>query len=188
MLRLALLGLVSAVAALCAVALAALRRGLSAPPGPAFAGTKGSAGAVAAALVPVFLVTVGAVCLEYAFLFFQSTATFIALKAAQADARKKGERAPTVASVKYSGIATLRADRTVGNYLEQLTPFLLGLYAHAILVDANRAALLGWAWLGFRSYYPGVFGAPPFLFASTLPAYGVVWYLLATATWSALQL
>ena len=85
-------------------------------------------------------------------------------------------------AVKYGtegGRYTLTGDRTVGNMLEQSVPFLASLALHAVLVDATKAAQLGWLWLLSRAIYPFVFAkGPPLLFVSTLPGYGFIGALL----------
>ncbi len=79
-------------------------------------------------------------------------------------------------------IAVLATTRTVGNYLEQAFPFLLSMYMHAALVDANAASRCGWIWLLARCYYPFVFKVPfPGVLLSTAPAYGSILYMISTA-------
>ena len=69
--------------------------------------------------------------------------------------------------------------RVQGNMLEQSVPFLASLALHAVLVDATKAAQLGWLWLLSRAIYPFVFAkGPPLLFVSTLPGYGFIGALL----------
>jgi hypothetical protein len=69
--------------------------------------------------------------------------------------------------------------------MEQLPCFFLGLIAYALFVSANNAAVLGWAWIGFRSLYPFLFGHMPGIFVSTMPAYSIVWYMLSHAVYNA---
>jgi hypothetical protein len=177
------LGYGSAWAAFFGVAACARARGLSAPSGPARS---------VESLAPVFLCTVASVALLYAWLYSQSVAGFGAYNEARAAAKKADKKPPTLADIKYAAAPDKRiliANRTVGNYMEQYIPFLVGLYGHALFVDANAAASLGWLWLAFRSYYPFVFGAKfPALLASTLPAYGVLWWMIATAVLAAVRI
>ena len=68
---------------------------------------------------------------------------------------------------------------SVGNYQEQLAPFLISLYLYATFVSVHGAVKFGWAWIFFRSYYISVFKrGPPLLFLSTIPAYWCVWMMI----------
>ena len=174
-------GVYSASAALFATAVLAWRA-KPVPPGPA---------TTRAAFVPVALVTGAAVALLYIFLFNQSATTFGQLAELRREAKAGGKRAPRLAEVKYGGGngAVLAADRLVGNYLEQLVPFLLSLFGHALFVSASRAAAFSWAWIFFRSYYGLAFGRPfPALLASTIPAYCCVWWMAGPAIHAAAAL
>ena len=97
------------------------------------------------------------------------------------------QRAPSLAQVKYGGNnkAVRNANRIVGNFQEQMVPFLVSMYLYATYVSASGAAQIGWAWLFFRSYYPFAFTRWPWIFASTLPAYGCVWFMLLRAVYAA---
>jgi len=186
----------SAALGVAGVVYLAFLRGLSAPPGPALRASESERAVepsvipLVSALIPSFFVLAATVALFYVFLFLQSTATFTAHSQARAEARKSDKKAPTLQEVKYTNPkATWCANRTVGNYMEQWPCFVVALLLHALLVDANRAALLGWVWLGARAYYPLAFSLPfPGLLASTVPAYGVVWYLLGTAVYAAVSI
>merc|ERR1712071_729988 len=85
---------------------------------------------------------------------------------------------PSLAAIKYgkeiekTNVPMLRADRCVGNLLEQLLPFLVSLYGHAVFVNVSHATKLGWAWILFRSYYG-------------IPAYACIWWMLGTAVYKA---
>lgn len=197
---LAELGIFSCAAGLFGVGLAAFARGLSAPPGPAILfAPKGATTAVATAaaaqtvgdlglaLVPALFVAVGTISLHYVLLFCQSRAAFTTMAALHQEARSRGERGPDLGTVKYGQKhkGTLWADRSVGNLLEQLPPFFLSLISYALFVSANNAALLGWAWIGFRALYPFLFGHMPGLLLSTMPAYSIVWYMLGHAVYNA---
>ena len=122
-------------------------------------------------------VYVGWFALYFAFLFSQSYRTFN-FSHKQATEGKT----TSLAKIKYStdgGRYTLTGNRTVGNMLEQSVPFLASLALHAVLVDAAKAAQLGWLWLLSRAIYPFVFAkGPPLLFVSTLPGYGFIGALL----------
>ena len=147
---------------------------MSAPPGPA---------ATKEAFAPAAFVAAAAVCLLYSFLFGQSAAAFGEFSRLVSEAKARGEKPPKLNDVKYGGgkfsRVVLAADRTAGNYMEQLVPFLIIMFGHAAFVDANWAAVYGWIWLFFRSYYPIVYNYPfPALFLSTLPSYSIVWWML----------
>jgi len=68
---------------------------------------------------------------------------------------------------------------SVGNFHEQVIPFLVSLYLHATFVSVKGACTCGWAWIFFRSYYGYVYKkGVPILFLSTIPAYCCVWYMI----------
>ena len=87
-------------------------------------------------------------------------------------------------------MVALIADRTVGNTLEQMGPFLCSTWIHALLVPggAARAALLGWVYIASRVVYPICFYiGHPWLQLSTVPGYLTVFVqlgLIAAATLS----
>ena len=177
---LALSGVCTAYAALFATVAVAWRAG-PVPPGPA---------KTLAAFAPVAFVTAACVALLYVFLFNQSAAAFGEHARKRREAKDRGDKAPQLAEVKYgNSVAVLAANRCAGNYLEQLLPFLLSLYGHALFVSASRAAMFGWAWVFFRSYYGLAFSRPfPALLASTMPAYCCVWWMAGTAVHAAAAL
>lgn len=149
------------------------------------------------AMAPVVAATGGFIALHYFVLFMQSFTGFSVAKSVRDAARKKGEELPSpvksLRDVKYSSAYTthpdmLQANRTVGNHMEQMVPFLLSLYGHALLVDPNRAALFGWAWIFFRACYYPLFRRGPVLLLSTLPAYALTWWMAGTSVWAAVHL
>jgi uncharacterized MAPEG superfamily protein len=93
---------------------------------------------------------------------------------------------PRVARIKYntdydSPLAVV-ADRTAGNLLEQLTPFLAATWLRAMLVPgaADSAGRLTYVYLVSRMAYPAAFYAGhPILQLSTQPGYVIVWGQLA---------
>lgn len=179
---LALLGVSTAYAGIATTAAIALRIGLSAPAGPARS---------LSAFTPVVLVIAAAAALLYVLLFTQSATAFGEHSRLKREAKCRGEKPPTLAEVKYGGRyeAILAADRCMGNYLEQLVPFLISLLGYAIYVSANHAAAIGWAWIVFRSYYPFVYVLPfPALLTSTMPAYCCLWWMLGMTVYSAVSL
>ena len=130
---------------------------------------------------PVLLVTTGWGLLYYSFLFDQSATAFVQTQVAKEAALAIGAKPPTVGDIKYGVVPNLKmrcADRTVGNYVEQSIPFMVALWSHAIFISPVSAARCGWTWLFCRSYYPFVYGQVPRVFLSTVPAYGVVFYMM----------
>jgi len=139
--------------------------------------------ALVTAMAPASRVTVASMLLYYIFLFVQTSTAFFTNTKAKEAAAARGDKAPSFRSIKYSNAtnsgAVLRADRTVGNYLEQLPPFLVSLWLYAFYVSAPGAESVGYAWLAARALYPFVFSkGVPYLFLSTFPAYGFIWYML----------
>ncbi|CAJ1955605.1 unnamed protein product [Cylindrotheca closterium] len=153
--------------------------------------------------VPVLYVTASAIFLLYTLFWNQGYTTFTEHEALQQRFEKEGyqnvdghhdndgdpnhNKGPSLTQVKYGGQnkKIRNADRFVGNLQEQMIPFLISMYAYSTYVNARSAAQIGWAWLFFRSYYPFTFTRFPLLFASTLPAYGCVWFMLLRAVYAA---
>ena len=179
---LGLLGVYSGGAGVVAAAALAFSHGLRAPPGPAKS---------LDAATSVLFVLAGAIGMHYAFLFNQSATGFGELSRLRQLAKERGEKPPTLSDVKYgrTSARVLAADRCMGNFLEQLPPFVLSLLAYTLFVSANGAAALGWAWLGFRSYYPLAYSRPfPTLLLSTMPAYACVWWMICASVYKAAAL
>ena len=68
-------------------------------------------------------------------------------------------------------------ERAFGNLHEQSIIFLVSLWMHALFVDVPTAAMLGWAWLGFRFSYVVIWSLTagkimPAILISTMPMYG----------------
>ena len=146
-----------------------------------------------ALFAPVVLVTAAWALVYYAFLWDQSATAFVVLKDAKKKAKAEGKPPPSLADVKYgrySKSARVRAaDRTVGNYLEQSPAFLLSLWLHAAFVSPVNAAAFGWAWLGFRLTYPWAYRLKfPGVWASTMPGYACVLYLIGEVVRCALKM
>ena len=150
--------------------------------------------------IPVLYVTASAIFLLYTFFWNQSYTTFSEHETLQQRFEGEGYQnvddpniegpslsGPSLSQVQYGGENKQKrnADRFVGNLQEQMIPFLFSLYAYATYINARGAAQIGWAWLFFRSYYPFAFTRFPLLFASTLPAYGCVWFMLLRAVYAA---
>lgn len=78
----------------------------------------------------------------------------------------------------------LAADRAVANTHEQMVPFLLSMWLHAVFVSASHAAALGGAYVVLRALYPTLLGRSVSktqskrVFFVTGPCYGIILYLL----------
>ncbi|KAL3932605.1 MAG: hypothetical protein SGBAC_010776 [Bacillariaceae sp.] len=181
-------GVISCILVIIILFITALVKGLGDTDGPAQSSED---------YVPVLYVAAAAIFLLYAFFWNQG---YTAYDEHQAITKKFEEggylevddplaaaKSPSLWQVKYGGEneKMRNADRFVGNLQEQLVPFLVSLYAYATYVDAGGAAQIGWAWLFFRSYYPFAYTRFPLLFASTIPAYGCVWFMLLRAVYVA---
>lgn len=173
-------GVLSAYGALAVTFCAACYQGFRAPAGPVVTRSDFS---------PALLVVVGAIAQAYALLFTQSTTALEEFGKARAAAKSRGEKSPALATIKYGtdNSRVVAANRCAANYLEQLVPFLISLCAYAVYVSAFRAAVFGWAWVLCRAYYPIVFrGYGPTVLLSTIPAYWLIWWMLAAAAHAAL--
>jgi uncharacterized MAPEG superfamily protein len=81
----------------------------------------------------------------------------------------------------------LRADRAVQNTLEQMGPFLVPLWVHAVFVSPTVATNLGVVYVLLRALYPVLLGdrveqvqSRRVAFA-TVPCYGIIAYLLGSS-------
>lgn len=137
------------------------------------------------ALQGVVKVTVAFTGLYFCFLLFQSFSKFYAFGKKKAEAKKRGEKAPSLKSIKYGGKGGrlgLTGDRTVGNTMEQSLVFLPLLWLAALNGNSAMAEYYGWMWLAFRFIYPFVFYMGiPWLFLSTVPGYLILARLGACA-------
>lgn len=130
--------------------------------------------------------SLGWASLCFVFLFSQSATAFYMLgklKREQKNSKSNAKGRINMRDIKYGdkgGSAMLIAKRTVGNYLEQSPIFLVSLWLTAVFVDAGVASTCGWIWIASRVFYPfGFSKGIPYLFMSTFPAYGAVWYMMA---------
>jgi hypothetical protein len=86
----------------------------------------------------------------------------------------------------------LAADRAVINTQEQMVPFLVSLWLHAVFVSTARATALGAAYVVLRSVYPLLLGTKlsktqsKRVFFVTGPAYLIVFYLIGATVYTAL--
>ena len=78
----------------------------------------------------------------------------------------------------------LKADRAVQNTHEQMVPFLLSMWLHAVFVSVSHATVLGLGYVVLRAVYPTLLGRSVTktqskrVFFVTGPCYGIVFYLL----------
>lgn len=85
----------------------------------------------------------------------------------------------------------LAADRAVANTQEQLVPFLVAMWMHAVFVDPRLATVLGAVWVGLRAVYPMLLGRSlertqsKRVFIATGPCYAIIAWLLARTVWVA---
>lgn len=135
-------------------------------------------------LWPTVLASMALLFMYYTFLFLQSFSAFYALGVARMDSFQNisgNDRPATLADIKYGNKnpIMLRADRTVGNTMEQLLVVFPVVWLYALFVNASLAPQLALAWAACRALYPFVYNrGPPLLFVSTLPAYSILWYMM----------
>ena len=86
----------------------------------------------------------------------------------------------------------LAADRAVANTHEQMGPFLVAMWLHALFVSPPRAAVLGGIYVALRAFYPILLGKSlsktqsKRVFFVTGPCYVIVFYLLGSTGYAAL--
>ncbi|MCB9684966.1 MAG: MAPEG family protein [Alphaproteobacteria bacterium] len=86
----------------------------------------------------------------------------------------------------------LAADRAVANTQEQLLPFLVSLWLHAVFVSTTSATALGAVWVLLRAAYPLLLGSElagtqsKRVFFATGPSYAVVAWLVGSTLVKAL--
>jgi hypothetical protein len=77
--------------------------------------------------------------------------------------------------VRYSDPIMLKADRSLGNMLEQMPVFLTLMWMYAAFVDEKSAAVAGVLYTVVRALYP-FFYPPPGVLWITIPNYAVIVY------------
>jgi len=86
----------------------------------------------------------------------------------------------------------LSADRAVINTQEQMVPFLLSMWLHAIFVSVSVATILGVIYVVIRALYPILLGnevskiQTKRVYFATLPGYLIVFYLFGSLAYHAL--
>lgn len=96
--------------------------------------------------------------------------------------KKNSKEKVSLLQIRYNSNDPLKltADRAVGNTLEQMIPFLSGLWICAVFVSPSEAANLGWIYVATRAIYPPLFylnGA--WRLIATVPNYiviGMLWF------------
>lgn len=87
----------------------------------------------------------------------------------------------------------LAADRAVANTHEQMVPFLLSMWLHAVFVSVSYATVLGMVYVVLRAIYPMLLGRSVSktqskrVFFVTGPCYGIVFYMLGRTVYAALS-
>jgi hypothetical protein len=136
------------------------------------------------------LVTCAYFGLYYLFIIYQ-VLTKYSVYFTEKNNSKKSPTEIKLKDVKYfsKNPLILTADRTVGNCLEQMVPFLLSLWMYAIFISPSDAAYYGTIYVVTRAYYPFVFRlGGPWLLTSTLPNYICIWIMLAQLIQQALPM
>ncbi len=86
----------------------------------------------------------------------------------------------------------LAADRGVGNTLEQMVPFIVGLWLYSGFVSLEYGTWLGMAYVALRSLYPWLLGTTleierrRRILVATIPNYLIVFYMYGHVTVAAL--
>lgn len=86
----------------------------------------------------------------------------------------------------------LAVDRAATNTQEQMVPFLVSLWLHAVFVSPSYATALGFAYVALRSVYPFLLGKSISKLQSkrvvlvTVPGYFIIMYLLLSTVYVAL--
>ncbi|CAB9498250.1 expressed unknown protein [Seminavis robusta] len=117
----------------------------------------------------------------YLIVFFQSV---LAIKLW--DEVKKKDKKVSLWEVKFGPLSytdrrIVASNRTVGNTLEQMAIFLVGLWLTTLLTTDDHASICGWVYVIFRSMYPALYLYDPNLvLLATIPNYCTVAYLWVT--------
>lgn len=81
----------------------------------------------------------------------------------------------------------LAADRAVINTQEQMVPFLVSLWLHAVFVSTTSATICGFLYVCLRSLYPILLGRRlskiqnKRVYMVTLPCYVLIFYMLSSS-------
>ncbi len=80
----------------------------------------------------------------------------------------------------------LAADRAVANTQEQMVPFLVSLWLHAVFVSTVSASWCGVVYVVLRAFYPLLLGKKlsqlpgKKVYLATLPCYAIIFYFLGS--------
>ena len=121
-------------------------------------------------------VTLAYMAMYYGFIIGQVVVTYYLFFAAKKDKDKKVK----IVDIRYNNTDPLKltVDRSVGNTLEQMVPFLAGLWICAVFVSPSEAERLGWIYVISRSFYPFLFYlGGNWRLGATLPNYYAVFNL-----------
>jgi hypothetical protein len=135
------------------------------------------------------LVTCAYLLLYYLFIIYQVLTKYSVYFHEKQNSKKPSE--VKLKDIKYfsSNTSILAADRTVGNCLEQMIPFLTSLWMYAIFISPNDASYYGMIYVCTRAYYPFVFKlGGPWLLTSTIPNYVCIGIMLVHLAQKALAL
>lgn len=133
------------------------------------------------------LVTCSYFTLYYSFIIYQVLTKYYVYF--QEKNNSKNPQQVKLKDIKYFSDNTLilAANRTVGNCLEQMVPFLSSLWLYSIFISPQDAAFYGTIYVATRAYYPFVFkmgGA--WLLSSTVPNYICIWIMIGKLAKAAL--
>ena len=85
----------------------------------------------------------------------------------------------------------LAADRAVINTQEQMMPFIVALWLHAVFVSTLVATICGLVYIFCRAFYPYLLGKrlskmqSKRVYFVTMPAYLIIFYLFGASVWTA---
>ena len=118
-------------------------------------------------------------CLYYGFIILQVVLKFGVW---ENDKKKNDKMDKSFLRLKYH-VSThdlvILADRTIGNMLEQMIPFLSSLWLHALFLSPDSASLYGMIYVCTRAYYPVMFRfGMTYVFLSTVPNYMCIFALI----------
>jgi hypothetical protein len=87
----------------------------------------------------------------------------------------------------------LAADRAVANTQEQMVPFIVSLWLHAVFVSTVSASWCGFIYVVLRAFYPVLLGKKlsklpsKRVYLVTLPCYGIIFYFLGSTVLAAIS-
>lgn len=133
------------------------------------------------------IITCSYFLLYYLFIIYQVITKYYVYFQERENAKKPSD--VKLKDVKYFSTNTLKlaADRTVGNCLEQMIPFLTSLWLYSIFISPEEAGFYGMIYVATRAYYPFVFKmGGGWLLLSTVPNYICIWIMIGKLARAAL--